>query len=49
MLPGAGLSDDALGAQAPSKQRLTDGVVDLVRAGVCQILALEPHVRAPAG
>jgi hypothetical protein len=32
--------------QAPREQRLADAVVDLVRAGVVQILALEPDLRA---
>ena len=39
---------DALRAEALREQRLADGVVDLVRAGVREILALEPHLRAPA-
>ncbi len=41
VLPRAGLGDDAALAHALREQRLTEGVVDLVRAGVRQILALE--------
>ena len=48
VLAGAGLRDDALRAEALREQRLAEGVVDLVRAGVREILALEPHLRAPA-
>ena len=36
-----------LRAQALGEQRLAERVVDLVRAGVREILALEPHFRAP--
>ena len=46
VLAGAGLGDDAALAQPPGEQRLADGVVDLVRAGVVQILALQPDPRA---
>ena len=46
MLAGAGLGDDARLAHAPGEQRLADGVVDLVRAGVVQVLALEQDPRA---
>jgi hypothetical protein len=48
VLAGAGLGHDAPRAQALGQQRLADGVVDLVRAGVRQVLALEPDLRAPA-
>ena len=48
VLAGAGLGDDASRTEAPREQRLADGVVDLVRAGVRQILALEPHVARPS-
>ncbi len=48
MLPGAGLGDDALRAHAPRQQGLAQRVVDLVRAGVRQVFALEPDLRAPA-
>jgi hypothetical protein len=47
VLAGAGLGDDAALAHALGQQRLADGVVDLVRAGVVEVLALE--VQAPAG
>jgi hypothetical protein len=40
MLPCAGLGYDALGAQALGKQRLADGIVDLVRACVGKVFAL---------
>jgi hypothetical protein len=40
------LGDDARLAHAACKQRLTDGVVDLVRTGVVEILALEVNLRA---
>ena len=46
VLAGAGLGHDALLLEPPRDQRLPDGVVDLVRAGVAEILALE--VDAPA-
>ena len=46
VLAGAGLGDDARLAHAPGEQRLADGVVDLVRAGVVQVLALEADLRA---
>ena len=41
MLAGAGLGDDALLAHPPRHQDLAEHVVDLVRAGVVQLLALE--------
>jgi len=37
MLSRAGLGDDAPGAEAARKQRLADGVVDLVRAWVSAV------------
>ena len=46
MLPRAGFSNHAFFAHAAGKQRLTDGVVDLVRAGVVQVFALQPDLRA---
>ena len=46
VLARAGLGDDALLAHAPGEQRLAQAVVDLVRAGVQQVLALELDVRA---
>ena len=45
---GAGLGDHARLAHATRKERLADGVVDLVRAGVVQILALDVDLRARA-
>src|SRR5690606_419277 len=44
--PGAGFGDDPRLAHAACQQRLADGVVDLVRAGVVQVLALEQDARA---
>ena len=41
MLAGAGLGDDALLAHAPRHHDLAEHVVDLVRAGVIELLALE--------
>ena len=41
MLAGAGFGDDALLAHALGEQDLAETVVDLVRAGVVQVLALE--------
>ena len=41
VLAGAGLGDDTLLAHAPRQQDLPQHVVDLVRAGVIQLLALE--------
>ncbi len=41
MLAGAGLGDDAMLAQAQGEQGLAERVVDLVRAGMVEILALE--------
>ena len=46
VLARAGFGDDALLAHAPGEQALADDVVDLVRAGVRAILALEPEARA---
>ncbi len=46
VLTGAGLGDDAGLAHPLGEQRLADGVVDLVRAGVGQVLALEEHAAA---
>ena len=48
MLARAGLGDDALDAQAFREQGLADGVVDLVRARVGEVLALQPHFGTPA-
>jgi len=46
-LSRAGLGNDAPGAEPLREQRLADRVVDLVRTGMRQILALEPQLRAP--
>jgi hypothetical protein len=46
VLAGAGLGDDAALAHAARHQRLADRVVDLVRAGVVEVLALEQDLRA---
>jgi hypothetical protein len=45
---GAGLGDDALLAHALGQQDLAEHVVDLVRAGVVELLALEIDLRAAA-
>ena len=49
MLPRTGLGDEARLAHAPSEQRLPQRVVDLVGAGVGQVLALEPDLRPTTG
>ena len=41
VLAGAGLGDEALLAHALGQQRLAEHVVDLVRPGVVEVLALE--------
>ena len=46
VLAGAGFGDDAPLAHAPGQQRLAQAVVDLVRAGVQQVLALQVDARA---
>ena len=46
VLAGAGLGDDARLAHALREERLAERVVDLVRAGVREVLALEPDLRA---
>ena len=46
MLARAGLRDDAFLAHAQRQQGLTDSVVQLVGAGVAQVLALEVNMRA---
>ena len=46
VLAGAGLGDDALLAHALGEQALAEAVVDLVRAGVEQVFALEIDLRA---
>src|SRR3569623_694934 len=49
VLASAGFGDHALLAHAARQQRLADGVVDLVRASVIEILALEVDLRATVG
>ena len=49
VLAGAGLGDHPRLAHPLGEQHLADGVVHLVRAGVAEILALEPHARADLG
>ena len=44
MLASAGLSDDSLLAHAPTKQDLSQRVVDLVSASVIQVLSLEENL-----
>ena len=46
VLAGAGLGDDAALAHAPRQQDLAEHVVDLVRAGVVELLALEVDLGA---
>ena len=46
MLPRAGLGDHAMLAHALDQQRLPQAVVDLVRAGVQQVFALQINLRA---
>ncbi len=48
VLAGAGLGDDAPLAHAPRQQHLAERVVDLVRAGVAEVLALEHDAAPPA-
>ena len=50
VLAGSGLGDDPLLAEPACDHRLPEGVVDLVGAGVQQILALqiEPLLRSEA-
>jgi hypothetical protein len=46
VLAGAGLGDDAPLAHAAREQALREHGVDLVRAGVVEVLALEVDLRA---
>src|SRR5438093_621965 len=48
VLAGAGLGDDALLAHPPGDEGLSEGVVDLVRAGVIEILALQKESEGSA-
>ena len=45
MLPRARLGDEFLLAHLLGEERLTQAVVDLVRAGVVEVLALEINLR----
>ena len=45
VLTRAGFGDDAFFTHTAGEQRLTDGVVDLVCAGVVQVFALQPDLR----
>ena len=49
MLAGTGLGDEALLAQPARKQSLAKRVVDLVRAGVGEVLALEIEAKIIGG
>src|SRR5580704_3021831 len=49
MLTRPGLGDDPALAHAQREQHLADGVVQLVRAGVEQVLPLQPDLRTGAG
>ena len=46
MLTGAGFGDDARLAHAHRQQDLAEAIVDLVRAGVIELVALEVDFRA---
>ena len=46
MLTGTGFGDDAGLAHAQGEQDLADAIVDLVRAGMVELVALEPDLRA---
>ena len=46
VLPRPGLRDDPGLAHAPGEQNLAEAIVDLVRAGVVQLVALEVDLRA---
>ena len=46
VLARAGFGDDAALAHAPGEQRLAEAVIDLVRAGVEQVFALDVDLRA---
>ena len=49
VLSGAGLGDDARLPHAARDQDLPERIVDLVRAGVTEVLALQPNARAAEG
>ncbi len=46
MLSRAGLGDYPRFAHAPRQQRLSDGIVDLMRAGMVQVFALQQYLCA---
>ena len=46
VLPGAGLRDDAALPHPPREEHLAERVVELVRAGVEEVLALQGDARA---
>ena len=46
MLTSAGFRDDARLAHANGEQNLANAIVDFVRAGMVQLIALEPDLRA---
>jgi hypothetical protein len=46
VLSGARLRDDSLFSHAAREEHLSHGVVDLVRAGVIEVLSLEPDWRS---
>jgi hypothetical protein len=48
VLAGPCLCNDTLRAELLCQQRLAEGRIDLVRAGVRQVFPLQPHLRAPA-
>jgi len=45
VLPGSGLGNDPPLSHALREERLADGAIDLVRAGVREVLALEEDAR----
>jgi len=45
VLAGSRLGDDARLAQSPGQQQLAQRVVDLVAAGMVQVLSLQPDIR----
>ena len=47
MLAGTGLCDDAFLAHKLGEQRLSEGIVDLMRTGMQQVLTLEEYLRPP--
>ncbi len=49
VLTGTGFGNDPLFAHAQGQQRLPEGVVDLVGAGVVEVFALQPDARAALG